>query len=106
MNSGMSLALSHDILGAELSEEASVCTSCGTVQDETDIQESQNLPEPSPEGIGRRTRQNTAANRTMYLEMIKRFILAPPDAMPSEPDGKTTKPKRAGKRTNRKKRRR
>ena len=37
--------------GAELSEEASVCTSCGTVQDETDIQESQNLPKPSIEHL-------------------------------------------------------
>jgi len=96
--------------GAELSEEASVCTSCGTVQDETDIQESQNLPEPSPEVIGPEIRHNSQANRRINLETIKRSLrtrrLAPPGAIPSELYGKTTKPKRAGKRTNRKKRRR
>ena len=99
--------------GAELSEEASVCTSCGTVEDETDIQLSKNRPEPSPEGIGPEIRQNTGARERgkrifrMAIEQYNRTgILAAPGTITSKPYRKTTKPKRAGKRTNRKKHKR
>ena len=99
--------------GAELSEEASVCTSCGTVQDETDIQLSENRPEPSPEGVAPEIRQNTGARERgkrifrMAIEQYNRTgILAAPGTITSKPYRKTTKPKRAGKGTNRKKRKR
>ena len=96
--------------GAELSEEASVCMSCGTVQDETAVQLSENRPEPSPEGVGPETRQITGPQNRRGIRIIKQYLetggLAADGAIPGKQYGKTAKPKRAVKSTSRKKRKR